>query len=189
MYKRQLLTCALSACGKPTAPPAEPAKQPTTQPTTTPTASPGSGQAGKPAREPRQGQNKNKNKNKKKQPTPAQATHLDLRAGERALAEAFRDKKSGVWVEAAAKVQRVLPEDNKGARHQRFIVRLLNGQTVLISHNIDLAVRVPVDVGSEVRFRGEYQWQKRGGVIHWTHVDPTKKRQGGWIEHNGKRYE
>ena len=133
----------------------------------------------------RQGSN---NKNKMK-PSPAQATHSDLRAGEQALGEAFRAQKSGVWVEAAGKVDRVLPEDKKGSPHQRFIVRLRSGQTVLISHNVNLAFRVPVDVGSEVRFRGEYRFQKRGGVIHWTHHDPTKKRQGGWIEHNGKRYE
>ena len=121
------------------------------------------------------------------------ATSADaLRAVGEAMNETLRHRGpdgSGVWVEAAGKVDRVLPEDKKGSPHQRFIVRLRSGQTVLISHNVNLAFRVPVDVGSEVRFRGEYRFQKRGGVIHWTHHDPTKKRQGGWIEHNGKRYE
>jgi hypothetical protein len=126
---------------------------------------------------------------RRKPPTPAQATHRDLSAGDKAIVEAFRDKTSDIWVEAGGKVERLLPADNKGAKHQRFIVRLASGHTVLVSHNLDIALRVPVDVGSEVKFRGEYEWQKRGGVIHWTHTDPSGKRPGGWIEHNGKRYE
>ncbi|QOY51204.1 DUF3465 domain-containing protein [Candidatus Sulfurimonas baltica] len=36
-------------------------------------------------------------------------------------------------------VIRVLSDDNTGSRHQRFIIRLSSGQTLLIAHNIDLA--------------------------------------------------
>ncbi len=183
------LLLATLACGKSSPPPSQPA-EPKAPAAVKPAAEkPGRATAdrheGGGNRRRRQGAG---NKDKMK-PSPAQATHSDLRAGEQALGEAFRAQKSGVWVEAAGKVDRVLAEDKKGSPHQRFIVRLRSGQTVLISHNVNLAFRVPVDVGSEVRFRGEYQFQKRGGVIHWTHHDPTKKRQGGWIEHNGKRYE
>jgi hypothetical protein len=92
-------------------------------------------------------------------------------------------------VEASGTVDRILPDDHEGSRHQRFIVRLPDGATVLLSHNIDLAPRVEgLAIGSAVSFRGQYEWNERGGVVHWTHQDPGGRRPGGWIEHAGRRY-
>jgi hypothetical protein len=110
------------------------------------------------------------------------------RIGDEALAEAFRSRRSDLLVEGRGVVERVLSDDSKGSRHQRFILRLSSGQTLLVAHNIDLADRVPLAVGDEVAFRGVYEWNDKGGVIHWTHRDPRGRRPGGWLEHAGKRY-
>jgi hypothetical protein len=84
----------------------------------------------------------------------------------------------------------VLSDDNDGSRHQRFILRLATGESLLVAHNIDLAPRVTgLQVGDTVSFNGEYEWNERGGVIHWTHHDPRGSHVGGWVEHNGRRYE
>ena len=63
-----------------------------------------------------------------------------------------------------------------------------SGHTLLISHNIDLAVRVPVHIGDRVDVRGRYEWNDRGGVIHWTHHAPQGRRPGGWIRHHKRTY-
>ena len=101
---------------------------------------------------------------------------------------AFQSERSDMWIEAGGRVQRTLTDDSDGSRHQRFIVRLPNDHTILIAHNIDLAQRVPVKPGDLVNFYGEYEWNDRGGVIHWTHHDPGNKRQGGWIRHKDTTY-
>lgn len=105
--------------------------------------------------------------------------------GAAAVVQAFEQQRSGVVVEVAAVIQRLLPDDLEGSRHQRFIVRLAGDHTVLVSHNIDLADRVPVAVGDSVEIRGQYEWNDRGGVLHWTHRDPQGRRPGGWIRHEG----
>ncbi|MBI2178351.1 MAG: DUF3465 domain-containing protein [Candidatus Tectomicrobia bacterium] len=104
------------------------------------------------------------------------------------LREAFERRRSGVWLRARGEVSRLLRDDLEGQRHQRFILRLPDGMTVLISHNIGLAPRVPAGKGDAVEVFGRYEWNKRGGVIHWTHRDPKGRREGGWIEHKGERY-
>jgi len=88
----------------------------------------------------------------------------------------------------AGRVTRQLPDDNEGSRHQRFILELAGGHSLLVSHNIDLAPRVPLSDGDRLTIRGRYEWNERGGVIHWTHHDPQGRREGGWIEHGDRRY-
>lgn len=105
------------------------------------------------------------------------------------IAESFRSQRSDVMVESEGRVTRVLADDDEGSRHQRFILRLANGDTVLVAHNIDLAPRIPISEGDAVRFHGEYEWNDRGGVVHWTHHDPAGRHEGGWLEVDGKRYE
>ena len=108
--------------------------------------------------------------------------------GAAAIAEAFRDRRSGLVVEAEGKVERLLADDREGSAHQRLIVRLEGGQTVLVSHNIDLAPRVPAAPGDRLGFRGQYEWNERGGVVHWTHHDPRGRRPGGWLVHRDRTY-
>ena len=108
--------------------------------------------------------------------------------GEQEVLELFESRRSGQMVVVAGIVDGVLSDDNAGSRHQRFIVRLESGHTLLVAHNIELARRVPLRAGDQVRIRGEYEWNGRGGVLHWTHHDPGEDRQGGWIEWDGDRY-
>ncbi len=97
---------------------------------------------------------------------------------------------SGAQVQFDATVIKLLADDNVGSRHQRFLVRITSGSTLLIAHNIDLAPRV-VNVKPDVMIsiNGEYEWNKRGGVVHWTHHDPAGKHPDGWIEYRGRRYQ
>ena len=106
------------------------------------------------------------------------------------IGRAFASGTSDIHVEGEGTVIRVLPDDVDGSRHQRFIVQLASGQTLLITHNIDLAPRIAgLKVGDSVGFNGEYVWNEKGGVIHWTHHDPQGRHVAGWVIHNGKRYQ
>lgn len=107
-----------------------------------------------------------------------------------AVAAAYEARRSGVQVEGEGVVVKVLPDDDDGSRHQRFILRLPSGQTVLVAHNIDLAPRIAaLGSGDSVRYSGVYEWNPKGGVIHWTHHDPDGTHQAGWLEHDGVVYQ
>ena len=84
---------------------------------------------------------------------------------------------------------RLIPDDHDGARHQRFILQLPGRQTLLVAHNLDLSQRVPVGMGDRVRFRGIYEWNEHGGLVHWTHRNPLEVEDGGWISHHRKKYQ
>ena len=110
-------------------------------------------------------------------------------ANDNVLKQAYENQRSDIQVRGKGKVSRILPDDNQGSRHQKFILRLRNQQTILIAHNIDLAPRIAkLNVGDTVSFYGEYEWNKRGGVIHWTHHDPQGRHADGWLKHNGRTY-
>lgn len=110
--------------------------------------------------------------------------------GEQAIRQAFDDKLSNRQVKGKGTVTRILADDMNGARHQRFILQLPVGITVLIAHNIDLAPRIPnLKAGDTVEFNGEYEWNSKGGVIHWTHDDPRGQHEAGWLRHDGTTYQ
>jgi hypothetical protein len=106
------------------------------------------------------------------------------------LYEAYKNHQSNVQVRGSGKVIRILSDDHQGSRHQKFILKLSSGNTILIAHNIDLAPRInSISNGDTVQFYGEYEWNKKGGVVHWTHKDPNGHHAGGWLKHNGKTYQ
>jgi len=110
-------------------------------------------------------------------------------SGSSALSNTFEPRHSDEQVRGQGEVVKVLSDDNDGSRHQRFILRLDSGQTVLIAHNIDLAPRISLlRTGDLVEFFGEYEWNSKGGVVHWTHHDPQGAHVDGWLKHDGKVY-
>jgi hypothetical protein len=105
------------------------------------------------------------------------------------VARLYSERRSNVVVEVAGQVERTLRDDTQGNPHQRFVVRLSPDLALLVAHNTSLAPRVPLQRGSAVRIRGEYEWSAQGGVLHWTHRDPRRRHQDGWIELDGRRYQ
>ena len=88
------------------------------------------------------------------------------------------------------KVYRLLPDDNDGTTHQRFLLRLDDGSSLLVAHNTSLAPRLNgLKIGDVVEFCGEFVDNDRGGLVHWTHRDPRGRHAHGWLRHNGKIYE
>lgn len=111
-------------------------------------------------------------------------------SGDDVIAGAFRDNASGIQVSGKGLATKILPDDNDGSRHQRFILKLASGQTLLVAHNIDLAPRIEsLRKGDSVEFNGVYEWNSKGGIIHWTHHDPEGRHEAGWLRHNGKTYQ
>lgn len=105
------------------------------------------------------------------------------------IKQAIESERSDVMVECAGVIIKELADDNDGSRHQRYLVRLDNDAVIKVSHNIDLAPRVPARQGDRIEFFGEFDWNEHGGAVHWTHHDPRGKRKGGWIRFNGTTYE
>jgi len=114
---------------------------------------------------------------------------VDTSRGDGGIAALYAQRQSDVMVEFEARVDRILRDDLEGSPHQRFILKLDNGHTVLVAHNIKLAARVPLQEWDLVTVRGEYEFNAQGGVVHWTHRDPGMGIKHGWIEHKGLRYE
>lgn len=124
-----------------------------------------------------------------------QYTHVPHTIGAEAsnnliIVDAFRKRRSNIQVQGSGTVVKLLADDREGAPHQRFIVRVSPEQTVLIAHNIELSPRIEeLRAGESVEFSGEYEWNERGGVVHWTHRDPQRQHPAGWILFRGRLYQ
>src|SRR5271163_3573138 len=88
---------------------------------------------------------------------------------------------SKVEVTAIAQVKKLLPDDTRGLQHQKFLLILSNGTTVLIANDLTYGQRVPIQAGDVVKIHGEYVWNRLGGLIHWTHRSDTPRHDSGWI--------
>ena len=107
-----------------------------------------------------------------------------------AITEAFGAQRNVPQVQGSGIVTKVLKDDTKGLKHQKFLLKVSDNITILIAHNIDLAPRVAdIHEGDWISFKGEYIYTPKGGTVHWTHKDPRGNHQAGWLKHNGKTYE
>ena len=106
------------------------------------------------------------------------------------LQTAFENRQSDIQVHDTGKIIKLLADDITGSQHQRFILKLASGQTILISHNIDIATRVDtLTINDDVEFYGEYVWNAKGGLVHWTHHDPQHQHIDGWLKHQNITYD
>ncbi len=128
----------------------------------------------------------NFNKKEEHQPQSPQ-----IEQSSQSLAAAVQNRAHKIWVSGRAEVVALLPDDTQGSRHQRIlIVPPGSNKTVLIAHNIDIAPRIKnIKKGDSISFAGEYIWNEKGGVLHWTHHDPQGRKKGGWLEFYGKKYQ
>ncbi len=101
--------------------------------------------------------------------------------------EAYTKRLSNIQVQGSGHIIKLLADDRQGSKHQKFIIEISPQLTLLIAHNIDLAPRLRgIKPGSIVSFCGEYEWNKRGGVVHWTHHDPAGRHHDGWLKFQGQ---
>ena len=123
-------------------------------------------------------------------PVESKSSNLKTQNDDEKIQQAFQQQKSDIQVQSSGRVQAILRDDNNGSRHQKFILQLANGQTVLVAHNIDLSPRLDdLEKGEIVQFYGEYEYSDQGGVIHWTHHDPQKSHANGWLKYKGRTYQ
>lgn len=120
------------------------------------------------------------------QPSATVARPAADATGATRLRDAFTRRARNVPVEVTAVVTRLMRDDTEGLQHQRFLIRAA-GLSILVAHNTGLAPRAPVQPGDTIRIRGEYVWNDKGGVLHWTHHDPRGRHAPGFIEVRGQR--
>ena len=114
--------------------------------------------------------------------------YFEMDAG--AITEAFSTRRNLPQVSGTGIVLKVLKDDTKGSKHQKFLLEVSPSITILIAHNIDLAPRIDnLRSADKVEFSGEYIFTPKGGTVHWTHKDPRGNHAAGWLKHNGKTYE
>jgi Protein of unknown function (DUF3465) len=119
----------------------------------------------------------------------SQSENSDL-TGLDELDNAFNNQRSNLQVKQKGRILKILRDDDNTPRHQRFLVGLSSGLKLLIVHNIDLAPRVEgLKEGRDITFYGEYEWNNKGGVVHWTHRDPKAHHRNGWLYYDYRQYD
>jgi len=102
------------------------------------------------------------------------------------LLNAFADGRTGIWVSGHATVIRPLGSSDD---NQRFLVRVDDSLALVVRHQIGESGPVPADRDDIIAFQGRYDFHGGGGELVLTHADSTQPGGGGWIEHDGTRYE
>jgi hypothetical protein len=122
---------------------------------------------------------------------PTSTSSRPTATGDLAIAELYERRQSDAIVTGEGLVVKILPDDlhddDGSGQHQQFLVEVPGDVTIKIAHNLKFG-RAPVREGDTIRFKGEYEWNDRGGCVHWTHHDPKNWHEDGWLEVRGKRY-
>ena len=111
-----------------------------------------------------------------------------------AVYAAWSEHRSHVEVTASGSVAHVLgTRAGPSGEHEGFLLHLRGaagrGLTVRVEDNTDLTGPIPLQAGSDVEVRGEYVYDPRGGLIHYTHRDPRLHHPAGYVRVEGKVYQ
>ncbi|MGB6062223.1 MAG: DUF3465 domain-containing protein [Candidatus Aquilonibacter sp.] len=75
--------------------------------------------------------------------------------------------------------------------HEGFLLKLTQQCDLMlrVETNVDITGPVPLRPGETVTVKGQFEDDASGGVIHWTHHDPSGRHAGGYVLAGGKYYE
>ena len=107
-------------------------------------------------------------------------------AGNGAVYDAWRAQRSGAEVTADGSIARILgTRAGPSGEHEGFLLHLRGasgrGLTVRVETNVDLTGPIPLSPGEDVEVRGEYVYDSSGGIIHYTHRDPSGRHAAGYV--------
>lgn len=107
---------------------------------------------------------------------------------------AWRAGRSRVEVTASGSVARLLgTRVGRSGTHEGFLVHLSGaegrGLTIRVEDNVDLTGPIPLTEGANVEVRGEYVFDARGGIVHYTHRDPAGRHIAGYVRVGDKFYQ
>ena len=111
-----------------------------------------------------------------------------------AVYDAWRAGRSHIEVIANGSVARMLgTHRGRSGNHEGFLLHLSGsagrGLTVRVEDNVDLTGPIPLSEGQDVVVRGEYIFDERGGIVHYTHRDPRGRHISGYVLVDGKFYQ
>jgi hypothetical protein len=111
-----------------------------------------------------------------------------------AVYEAWRTGRSNVEVTAEGSIASMLGTvTGPSGAHEGFSLHLRgasgHGLTVRVEDNVDLTGRVPLSAGEDVEVRGEYVYDANGGIIHYTHRDPSGRHAAGFVRAGDALYQ
>jgi len=106
------------------------------------------------------------------------------------ICDAHALQRSRVEVTASGTVTRILGiREGPSGTHEGFLVRVPDCNIVIrVEHNVDIGGSIPLHQGEAVQLRGEYLYDPRGGIVHYTHHDPSGRHPGGSITAGGETY-
>jgi hypothetical protein len=115
-------------------------------------------------------------------------------AGNGAVYDAWRAGRSNVEVTVQGSIASMLgTAAGPSGEHEGFLLHLRgasgHGLTVRVEDNVDLTGPVPLSAGEDVEVRGEYVYDPSGGVIHYTHRDPSGRHAAGFIRAGDALYQ
>lgn len=123
------------------------------------------------------------------QPIRSQVETTAAPTDDKNLVQALASHRNVYFLEAAhLTVTGLLPDDQQGLPHQKFMVKTSTGGKVLCVYNLDKGQRIPLKVGDDVGLGGEFKWTNQGGLMHWLHQDDSNRRPDGYVELAGRRY-
>src|SRR5579871_4354653 len=114
-------------------------------------------------------------------------------AGNAAVYDAWRAQRSTVEVTATGSVARILGTQlGRSGEHEGFLLHLRgpegHGLSVKVEDNVDITGPIPLQTGDDVEVRGEYIYDPRGGILHYTHHDPRGRHSSGYVKVRGRLY-
>ncbi len=114
--------------------------------------------------------------------------------GNGAVYDAWRAGRSHFEVTASGSVSRILGTRlGRSGVHEGFLLHLSgaggHGLTVRVEDNVDLTGPIPLEPGEAAAVRGEYIYDPRGGLIHYTHRDPRGRHAAGYVQVAGRIYQ